>query len=168
MDLRSGFPRSMRVKVSGHVHVARMLDKCRAVLAGTEGEYIYPCPMDERLLEFAGITSDQFTASPPRSRPILRMKVWPPGSHGPPKNMSLKNWKNGIRNYCPGGPVRPKARSGSRCIGMRSILPAPTSRPGRISKIWRKDGPSREGRERSGHEISALHRPHDGLPFPHF
>lgn len=63
MDLRTSFPRSMRVKLEGYVHVARMIDKCRAVLAGTEGEYIYPCPMDERLLEFAGITSDQFTAA---------------------------------------------------------------------------------------------------------
>jgi hypothetical protein len=40
-----------------------MIDKCRAVLAGTEGEYIYPCPMDDRLMEFAGITADQFTAA---------------------------------------------------------------------------------------------------------
>jgi hypothetical protein len=53
----------MREKLAGYVHLARMLDKCRAVLAGTEGEYIYPCPMDERLLEFAGLTSDQFTAA---------------------------------------------------------------------------------------------------------
>ncbi|MDH4236219.1 MAG: DUF5069 domain-containing protein, partial [Nitrospira sp.] len=63
MDLRTNFPRSMSVKIAGHVHVARMIDKCRAVLARTEGEYIYPCPMDERLLEFAGITSEQFTAA---------------------------------------------------------------------------------------------------------
>ena len=63
MDLRKDFPRSMRVKLLGYVHLARMIDKCRAVLAGTEGEYIYPCPMDERLMEFAGITSDQFTAA---------------------------------------------------------------------------------------------------------
>jgi hypothetical protein len=63
MDLRTDFPRSMNVKIAGHVHVARMIDKCRAVLAGTEGEYIYPCPMDERLLEFAGITSEQFTTA---------------------------------------------------------------------------------------------------------
>ncbi|MBH0198243.1 MAG: DUF5069 domain-containing protein [Nitrospira sp.] len=63
MDLRTGFPRSMKVKIAGHVHVARMIDKCRAVLAGTEGEYIYPCPMDERLLEFSALTSDQFTAA---------------------------------------------------------------------------------------------------------
>jgi hypothetical protein len=63
MDLRTGFPRSMRVKMAGYVHLARMIDKCRAVLAGTEGEYIYPCPMDDRLMEFAGITADQFTAT---------------------------------------------------------------------------------------------------------
>jgi hypothetical protein len=53
----------MNVKMEGYVHLARMIDKCRAVLAGTEGEYIYPCPMDERLMEFAGITDDQFTAA---------------------------------------------------------------------------------------------------------
>ena len=63
MDLRKNFPRSMKFKLAGHVHLARMIDKCRAVLAGTEGEYIYPCPMDERLMEFVGITSDQFTAA---------------------------------------------------------------------------------------------------------
>jgi Domain of unknown function (DUF5069) len=53
----------MRVKMEGYVHLARMIDKCRAVLAKTEGEYIYPCPMDERLMEFAGITADQFTST---------------------------------------------------------------------------------------------------------
>jgi len=63
MDLRKGFPRSMRVKMQGYVHLARMIDKCRAVLAGTEGEYIYPCPMDERLMEFACVTPDQFTTA---------------------------------------------------------------------------------------------------------
>jgi uncharacterized protein DUF5069 len=49
--------------MEGYVHLARMIDKCRAVLTGTEGEYIYPCPMDDRLMEFAGITADQFTAA---------------------------------------------------------------------------------------------------------
>ena len=63
MDLRKNFPRSMSWKLAGYVHLARMIDKCRAVLAGTEGEYIYPCPMDERLLEFVGITSEKFTAA---------------------------------------------------------------------------------------------------------
>jgi hypothetical protein len=61
MDLRNTFPRSMRDTLEGYVHLARMIDKCRAFLAGTEGEYIYPCPLDDRLLDFAGLTDAEFT-----------------------------------------------------------------------------------------------------------
>jgi hypothetical protein len=63
MDLRTQFPRSMRTTLAGYAHLPRMIDKCRAALAGTQGEYIYPCPMDERLMEFAGITAEEFTAA---------------------------------------------------------------------------------------------------------
>src|SRR2546429_4141615 len=61
MDLRTRYPRSVREKLAGYVHLGRMIDKCRAVLADTQGEYIYPCPLDNRLLEFAGITAELFT-----------------------------------------------------------------------------------------------------------
>ncbi|MER3422804.1 MAG: DUF5069 domain-containing protein [Nitrospiraceae bacterium] len=60
MDLRSRYPRSMREKLAGYIHLARMIDKARAKLAGMLGGYIYPCPLDRRLLEFAGLTADQF------------------------------------------------------------------------------------------------------------
>jgi hypothetical protein len=63
MDLRTSYPRSPREKLAGYVHLARMIDKCRAVLAGTPGEYIYPCPLDKRLLDFAGVAPEQFTAA---------------------------------------------------------------------------------------------------------
>ena len=63
MDLRTRYPRSVREKLAGYVHLGRMIDKCRAVLAGTHGDYIYPCPLDNRLLEFAGITAEQFTGA---------------------------------------------------------------------------------------------------------
>ncbi len=61
MDLRNHFPRSPSETLAGYVHLPRMIDKCRAVLAGTQGEYIYPCPMDQRLLDFAGMSLEQFT-----------------------------------------------------------------------------------------------------------
>lgn len=61
MDLRRNYPRSIKEKLADYVHLGRMIDKCRAVLAGTQGEYIYPCPMDKRLLDFARLTADQFT-----------------------------------------------------------------------------------------------------------
>jgi hypothetical protein len=37
-----------------------MIDKCRAIRAGMQGDYIYPCPLDEQLLQFAGISSEEF------------------------------------------------------------------------------------------------------------
>ena len=60
MDLRRDFPRSLRERLGGYVHLARMIDKVRAVAAGAQGEYIYPCPLDHRLLQFAGLTADAF------------------------------------------------------------------------------------------------------------
>jgi hypothetical protein len=60
MDLRTTYPRSVRERLAGFVHLGRMIDKCRAVHAGTQGDYVYPCPMDQRLLQFAGISSETF------------------------------------------------------------------------------------------------------------
>ncbi len=54
-DLTKRPPRSARVQLGGYVILPRMLDKGRAVLAGTQGEYKYACPLDQRFLEFAGI-----------------------------------------------------------------------------------------------------------------
>ena len=58
MDLRRDFPRSLRERLGGYVHLARMIDKVRAATAGTQGEYVYPCPLDHRLLQFAGLGAD--------------------------------------------------------------------------------------------------------------
>ena len=46
--------------MSGLVHLPRMLDKARAKEKGLLGEYIYPCPLDERLLTFLGVKADKF------------------------------------------------------------------------------------------------------------
>jgi hypothetical protein len=75
MDLRRQPPRPVRDKVAGYVHLGRMLDKCRATLAGTHGDYIYPCPLDRRLLEFAGITPEQFSEAV-QSRSDAEAAAW--------------------------------------------------------------------------------------------
>ena len=63
-DLRDGkqYPRSPRETLAGYVLAARALDKCRAVLAGTQGEYHSNCPLDKRWLKFAEIEYDEFKA----------------------------------------------------------------------------------------------------------
>lgn len=55
MNLSQRPPRSPRVRLGGYVLLPRLLDKCRAELAGTPGDFHYNCPMDQRFFEFAGV-----------------------------------------------------------------------------------------------------------------
>lgn len=55
-------PRSARVRLGGYVILPRILDKCRAVLAGTNGEYHYACPLDQRFFAFTGIDPELLKA----------------------------------------------------------------------------------------------------------
>lgn len=59
-DLTKEYPRSPRETLAGYVIAARMLDKCRAVVAGTAGEYHFDCPLDNQFLGFTGIAADEF------------------------------------------------------------------------------------------------------------
>ncbi len=60
LDLTKEFPRSPRATVAGYIIAGRVLDKCRAVIAGTAGDYHYNCPLDQMFLTFAGIEADAF------------------------------------------------------------------------------------------------------------
>jgi hypothetical protein len=59
-DLTKEFPRSPRETLAGYVHAGRMLDKCRAVIAGIAGEFHYNCPLDRLLFDFTGIDAEAF------------------------------------------------------------------------------------------------------------
>jgi hypothetical protein len=59
MDLTKTYPRSVRDVHLGFVQVGRTIDKGKAKLAGTIGEYNYDCPMDKQLFDFLGITGEQ-------------------------------------------------------------------------------------------------------------
>lgn len=61
-DLTQRPPRSPRVRLGGYVFLARMLDKGRAELAGTAGEYKYNNPLDHHWLRFTGITAEALKA----------------------------------------------------------------------------------------------------------
>lgn len=54
-DLTKHPPRSPRVRLGGFVILPRMLDKGRALLAGTIGDYTYACPLDQQFLSFVGL-----------------------------------------------------------------------------------------------------------------
>jgi hypothetical protein len=54
-DLSRGFPSSPHAMLGGYILAKRAVDKCRADLAGTVGEYHTDCPLDNIFLGFAGI-----------------------------------------------------------------------------------------------------------------
>jgi len=62
MNLTQRAPRSPRVRLGGYVLLPRLLDKCRAELAGTNGEYHYNCPMDQRFFNFTGVDAEALKA----------------------------------------------------------------------------------------------------------
>jgi uncharacterized protein DUF5069 len=94
----------MRFKLAGYVHLARMIDKCRAVLAGTEGEYIYPCPMDERLMEYAGITAEQFTAAVRANSTDEGVAAWFQQTAKPHHPAELEEWNQKLLLRGPSSP----------------------------------------------------------------
>lgn len=57
-DLTQHPPRSARVRLGGYALLPRMIDKCRATIAGKNGEYHYNCPLDQRILDFLGIDAE--------------------------------------------------------------------------------------------------------------
>lgn len=60
LDLTQDYPRSPRALFAGYLLIGRALDKCRAVINDTAGEYDYGCPLDQVFFEFTGIDQDKF------------------------------------------------------------------------------------------------------------
>jgi hypothetical protein len=60
MDLTQAYPRSPSARLGGLVWLPRLIDKARAKLTNTLGEYIYNCPTDARFFEFTGISPEAF------------------------------------------------------------------------------------------------------------
>lgn len=54
-DLTQRPPRSPRCRLGGYAILPRMLDKGRATVAGTNGEFIYDAPVDQHIINFLGL-----------------------------------------------------------------------------------------------------------------
>ena len=59
-DLTREEPRSPYEELGGESYAARTLDKCRATLAGCEGDYQFGCPMDQHFFSETGIQPSEF------------------------------------------------------------------------------------------------------------
>jgi len=59
-DLRVREPRSGYESLGGEAGAARMLDKCRATLAGMNGDYQFGCSLDQHFFNETGIDQNAF------------------------------------------------------------------------------------------------------------
>lgn len=75
-DLTQFPPRSPRVRLGGYVMLPRSIDKARAKSAGKNGEYLFPNPMDKWLLEFVGISPDDFLAFVAQGKSDTEILAW--------------------------------------------------------------------------------------------
>jgi hypothetical protein len=75
-DLSKVAPHSPRQRVAGFVIACRAVDKCRATVAGTPGEYHYDCPLDNTLFTFKGITGGQFQTAVEAAKSYTDVGNW--------------------------------------------------------------------------------------------
>ncbi|MEY4490155.1 MAG: hypothetical protein RIQ79_2663 [Verrucomicrobiota bacterium] len=69
-------PRSPRVKLGGFVHLPRLLDKARAAASGKLGEFVFPCPLDQRFFVFTSLSADALLAEVKQGRSDTEMLAW--------------------------------------------------------------------------------------------
>lgn len=60
LDLTKSYPRSPGEVLGGYVLLPRIIDKCRAGIAGTNGEYNFNCPLDRQFFDFTEIDAHEF------------------------------------------------------------------------------------------------------------
>ena len=75
-DLTKQAPHSPRERIAGFAIATRAVDKCRASLAGTPGEYYYDGPLDNLLFRFKGISGGQFKTAVQASKNYEDVGAW--------------------------------------------------------------------------------------------
>lgn len=93
-DLAKEPPHTPRVRVAGFVIVSRAVDKCRAGIAGTLGEYLYDCPLDNLLFTFKGITSAEFQAVVQGATHYEEVGVWLQANGTPKTAAEIESWSD--------------------------------------------------------------------------
>ncbi|HXC99705.1 MAG TPA: DUF5069 domain-containing protein [Verrucomicrobiae bacterium] len=97
-DLNKVAPHSPRDRIAGFVIASRAVDKCRATLAGTPGEYHYDCPLDNMLFSFKGITGDQFKTVVQTSTNYEEIGAWLQANGTAKTPAEIKTWSDAMES----------------------------------------------------------------------
>lgn len=94
-DLTKEPPRNPYLTIAGFAILARSIDKCRAEIAGTIGEYHFNCPLDRRLFTFKGIRPDDFKEYVATGATDDEIGIWI-HEHGIPRSKTeIDTWSQG-------------------------------------------------------------------------
>ena len=106
-DLTQHPPRSPRVRLGGYVHLARLLDKARAFAAGKHGEYVYPCPLDQRFFAFTGVDPAALLTAVKTAKNDTEMLAWV-NEHTKPARAGweIEAWSRWLEALSPGDAKR--------------------------------------------------------------
>jgi len=108
-DLAKQAPHSPRDRIAGFAIASRTVDKCRASLAGTLGEYHYDCPLDNMLFTFKGITGDEFKTAVQASTNYEEVGAWLHANGTAKTPAEIKTWSDEMEA---GSPMKnPEKRS---------------------------------------------------------
>ena len=96
-DLTKGFPSSAHAMVAGYVLAKRALDKCRAELAGTVGEYHFDCPLDNIFFDFAGLKGADFKEFVATGADDAAVAQWVEKNAKKRERIEIIKWNNDLR-----------------------------------------------------------------------
>ncbi|HEU5079149.1 MAG TPA: DUF5069 domain-containing protein [Opitutaceae bacterium] len=106
-DLRKHPPRSPRTRLGGFAQLPRMIDKARAVAAGTAGDYHYNCPFDQQILGFTGISADAFMAEIKAGRTDSELLAFIRSHLNPKRSASeIESWSRWFETWTPSLPEK--------------------------------------------------------------
>ncbi len=100
-DLSKQAPHSPRKRVAGFAIATRAVDKCRADLAGTPGEYRYDCPLDNLLFRFKGITGEQFKTAVQTAKNYEDVGAWLQANGTTKTPAEIKTWSDEMEARSP-------------------------------------------------------------------
>ena len=93
-DLTKQAPHSPRERIAGFAIASRAVDKCRASLAGTPGEYHYDCPLDNLLFSFKGINGEQFKTAVQAAINYEDVGIWLQANGTAKTPVEIKAWSD--------------------------------------------------------------------------
>jgi len=96
-DLTNDYPRSPRDLLAGYIIAARTLDKCRALLNNSLGDYHFDCPLDNMFFDFVSITSVQFKEYVSTGAEDDEIAAWIVQHAQPRERIEIIRWNNDLR-----------------------------------------------------------------------